>query len=174
MYIYAHVYNLCNVHLHHTCSKLYMYHPRCLSWSKYWAWFCPWSDHCMDKYWKQIRMNQSCNYTSVIPSIRRISLYSYNLSLLAVARGLEVVPSPCGDLLFLESHLFSLKLLFLPYVYFVYLKKKKESFFSCTLIYTFSIHTFTWLYVDSEVNYFFLKICMYIFIISQEPLSITW
>lgn len=74
-------------------------------------------------------MNQSCNYTSVIPSIRRISLYSYNLSLLAVARGLEVVPSPCGDLLFLESHLFSLKLLFLPYVYFVYLKKKKRKFF---------------------------------------------
>ena len=86
-------------------------------------------------------MNQSCNYMSVIPSFRRISLYSYNLSLWGVGRGLEVVAPPRGDLLLLESHLFSLKPLFVTDAYIFYLPKQQNSydFFMCTF-YAFSIH----------------------------------
>ena len=66
---------------------------------------------------KIIKMYQS-------PSVHMLSLYSYNLSLWGVGRGLEMAPSPCDDPHCLLFHLFLLWLHLLRSAYYACLQIK--------------------------------------------------
>ena len=62
------------------------------------------------------------------PSVHMLSLYSYNLSLWGVGRGLEMAPSPCDDPHCLLFHLFLLWIHLLRSAYYACLQIKTSGY----------------------------------------------